>query len=345
MNGSATTATQDTVVVSTANGASTPLTINMMITPKSFYWANHNMQTSAINIGSVATNILRGTKNAANINANCPILTGTTLLPVANLQLNKQLAGIATPGTIAVIRISDKTSGSPERNLTSVYTFSERLLKGGSIGCTSLLLWWNRAFHYDATTGQQHERTGMRRTLHYTPNGQQFNLITSHARKLGCYHWITQLNIADISNRYTIKLVPNATTGFNTATAIIATFDQQPRAVMWTKPSASEPMTAQTTLASARNLTSYENILSPRLFVRNFCSQSAASLTSHRRFVSTAPQAKGTFADESTGLWMGDDVTGGPLKITLKHRKDAAWTIVASFTPEGVKVLPITKTF
>jgi hypothetical protein len=104
-------------------------------------------------------------------------------------------------------------------------------------------------------------------------------------------------------------------------------------------------MTTQTTLASARNLTFYENILSPRLFVRSFCSQSAASLTSHRRFASTAPQAKGTFADEFTGLWMGDDVTGGPLKITLKHKKDAAWTIVASFTPEGVKVLPITKTF
>ena len=74
----------------------------------------------------------------------------------------------------------------------------------------------------------------MRRTLFYAPNGQQFNVITSYARKLGRYHWSTQLNVSNIFNRYAIRLVPNATTGFNTPTAINATFYQQPRSMLWT---------------------------------------------------------------------------------------------------------------
>ncbi|MEN9632070.1 MAG: hypothetical protein RL077_474 [Verrucomicrobiota bacterium] len=235
VNGTATTAAQATVVAPTATGA-TPLTINLMSTPTSLYWANPDLQSGAINSGSVAANILRGTNNTANINANGPILTGATLLPIANLQLNKQLAGIETPGTIVATRVGDKTSGSPERslNLTSVYTFSESWIKGFSIGGTVSLSWGNRAFYYYATPVNATNALTVRRTLHYTPNGQQFNLITSYARKLGRYHWSTQLNVANIFNRYTIKLVPNATTGFNTATAINATFYQQPRSVMWT---------------------------------------------------------------------------------------------------------------
>ena len=59
-------------------------------------------------------------------------------------------------------------------------------------------------------------------------------MITSYARKLGRYHWSTQLNVSNIFNRYLIRLVPNATTGFNTPTAINATFYQQPRSLIWT---------------------------------------------------------------------------------------------------------------
>ena len=235
VNGTATTATQATVVAPTTAGA-IPLTINLLSTPTSLYWANPDLQSGAINTGSVAANILRGTNNTANINANGPILTGATLLPISNLQLNPQLAGIVTPGTIIATRVGDKTTGSPERslNLTNVYTFSESFLKGFSLGGTVALSWGNRAFYYYATPVNATNALTLRRTLHYTPNGQQFNVITSYARKLGRYHWSTQLNVSNIFNRYAIKLVPNATSGFNTVTAINATFYQQPRAVMWT---------------------------------------------------------------------------------------------------------------
>ena len=235
VKGDATSAVEATVLAPTEPGA-TPLTINMMSTPTSIYWTNPNLTSGAINSGSVTANILKGTKNTDNINANGPILTGATLLPISNLQLNQQLAGIVTPGTIVATRVGDKTAGSPERslNLTSVYTFSETFLKGFSIGGTTSLSWGNRAFYYYATPVTVANALTLRRTMFYAPNGQQFNLITSYAHKLGRYHWSTQLNVSNIFNRYVIRLVPNATTGFNTPTAINATFYQQPRSVMWT---------------------------------------------------------------------------------------------------------------
>lgn len=235
VNGTATTAAGATVVPATAPGA-TPLTINMMSTPTSLYWANPDLQSGKISTGSVAARILRGTSDTANINANGPILTGATLLPITDLQLNKQLAGIETPGTIVATQVGDKTTGSPERsmNLTSVYTFSETFLRGFSLGGTVSLSWGNRAFYYYATPVNATNALTLRRTLHYAPNGQQFNLITSYARKLGRYHWSTQLNVTNVFNHYTIRLVPHATSGFRTATAINATFYQQPRSMTWT---------------------------------------------------------------------------------------------------------------
>ena len=235
VKGDATSVAEATVLAPTEPGA-TPLTINMLSTPTGIYWTNPNLQSGAINGGSLAANILRGTKNTDNINANGPILTGATLLPISKLQLNQQLAGITTPGTIVATRVGDKTAGSPERslNLTSVYTFSETFLKGFSIGGTASLSWGNRAFYYYATPVTVANALTLRRTMFYAPNGQQFNVITSYAHKLGRYHWSTQLNVSNIFNRYAIRLVPNATTGFNTPTAINATFYQQPRSMLWT---------------------------------------------------------------------------------------------------------------
>jgi hypothetical protein len=108
------------------------------------------------------------------------------------------------------------------------------VLKGFSIGGTASLSWGNRSFYYYATPVTAANALTLRRTMFYAPNGQQFNVITSYARKLGRYHWSTQLNVSNIFNRYAIRLVPNATTGFNTPTAINATFYQQPRSMLWT---------------------------------------------------------------------------------------------------------------
>jgi hypothetical protein len=74
----------------------------------------------------------------------------------------------------------------------------------------------------------------LRRTLLYTPPPRQFNAILGYARKFGRYAWSTQVNVANVFNRYKIELQPNATTGYNTPSGINATFYQQPRTYVWT---------------------------------------------------------------------------------------------------------------
>jgi hypothetical protein len=235
VNGAATTAAQATVVAATAAGA-TPLTIDMISTPSSIYFSNPNQISGAIASGSVAANILKGTNDAANLAAHGPILTGAVGLPISNLQLNKQLALVATPGVIVATRVGDKTTGYPEQsfNVTNFYTFSESWLRGFQVGGTLSLGWKNRAYYYYATPVTAANVLTLQRTLLYTPNTNQVNLIVGYGHKFRRFTWGTQLNIANAFNRYEIRLVPNATSGFNTLSAINATWYQQPRVYAWT---------------------------------------------------------------------------------------------------------------
>ncbi len=238
VNGAAANATQATVVAATAPGA-VPLTINLLSTPgaANFYYANPDPTSGRIDRGTVAAQILSGTNNTAALTANGPILTGATDLPISQLQLNKSLAGITTPGAIVATRVGDKTTGYPERsaNLTSNYTFAgENFLKGVSVGGTLALGWKNRAYYYYATPVTAANALTLRRTLHYTPDTRQVNLFLGYARKFGRYEWSTQVNVNNVLNTYDIRLLPNATTGFNVLTAINATWYQQPRSYLWT---------------------------------------------------------------------------------------------------------------
>jgi outer membrane receptor protein involved in Fe transport len=238
VNGSATTAAQATVVASSAPGA-VPLTVRLMSTPgaTNLYFANPDPTSGRIAPGSVVATILNGQNNAAAINANGPILTGNSLLPISQLQLDRTLAGIDTPGTIVATRIGDKTTGYPERsiNLTSHYSFDrEGWLKGFSVGGTIALSWKNRGYYYYATPLTPANALTLRRTLYYAPDGQQFNAILAYSRRLGRYQWSSQLNVNNVLNRYEIRIIPNATTGFNTASNLNATWYQQPRSYQWT---------------------------------------------------------------------------------------------------------------
>jgi outer membrane receptor protein involved in Fe transport len=238
VNGNATTAAQATVVPSTAAGA-VPLTINLLSTPAAgnLYYANPNPTSGRIAPGSVVAQILSGTNNTANINANGPILTGATDLPISELQLNTTLAGVVTPGTIVATRVGDKTTGYPEysANLTSNYSFAgEHWLKGVNLGGSLGLGWNNRAYYYYATPVTAANALTLRRTLHYAPDTLQLNVFAGYSRKLGRYQWSTQVNVSNLINRYDVGLLPNATTGFNNLTAINATWYQQPRSYIWT---------------------------------------------------------------------------------------------------------------
>ncbi len=238
VNGAAANAAQATVVAPTAANA-VPLTIALLSTPgaTNLYFANPDLTSGRINPGSVAAQILTGTNNAAAINANGPILTGNSLLPISQLQLNRTLAGIVTPGTIVATRVGDKTTGYPERSatFTNNYTFGgDSWLKGLSVGGTVSLGWRNRAFYYYPTLLTAANALTLRRTLLYTPDIRQFNALLGYSRKFGRYTWSTQLNVTNVFNRYEIRLVPNATTGYNNLNAINATFYQQPRSYTWT---------------------------------------------------------------------------------------------------------------
>jgi outer membrane receptor protein involved in Fe transport len=238
VNGAATTVAQATVVPAGTTGA-VPLTINLMSTPgaSNLYFANPDLISGQINKGSVVAQILSGTNNSTAINANGPILTGVSQLPISQLQLNRSLAGINPPGTIVATRIGDKTTGYPEYNvnLTSNYTFDrETWLKGLSLGGTLSLGWKNRAYYYFPAPLTAANALTAGRTLLYAPDSRQFNLIVSYARKFGRYEWSTQLNVANVFNRYEIRVLPDATAGYNTPTALNATWYQQPRAFVWT---------------------------------------------------------------------------------------------------------------
>ncbi len=238
VNGNATSAAQATVVASSATGA-VPLTINLMSTPgaTNLYFANPDLTSGAIRTGTIVANILSGLNDTANINARGPILTGKVNLPIDQLQLNKTLAGIVTPGTIVATRIGDKTTGYPEwsTNLTANYSFpNESRLKGLSIGGTGVLAWHNRGYYYFATPLSSANALTQKRTLFFTPDTRQLNLVVSYSRKFGRIEWSTQLNVTNVFDRYTIKVIPNATTGFNTLNNINATWYQQPRSYVWT---------------------------------------------------------------------------------------------------------------
>jgi outer membrane receptor protein involved in Fe transport len=225
-----------TAVAATAAGA-TPLTITAMSTPGNFYYANPDPISGRINSGAVVANILKGTGDAANINAHGQIITGATMLPISQLQLNKALAGINPPGTIVATRVGDKTTNYPEysANMTSVYKFDgENFLRGFEIGGTVSMSWKNRAYYYYATPVTAANALTLRRTLLYAPDQKQFNLITGYSHKWGRYLWRTSLNVNNLFNHYEIKVLPNATTGFNTITSLNATWYGQPRAFLWT---------------------------------------------------------------------------------------------------------------
>ena len=94
--------------------------------------------------------------------------------------------------------------------------------------------WKNRGYYYYATPVTAANALTLRRTLYYEPDQQQFNLITGYRRKIGRYFWSSNVNVNNLFNHYTIRVLPNATTGFNTLTALNATWYQQPRSYQWT---------------------------------------------------------------------------------------------------------------
>jgi hypothetical protein len=240
VNGNAASVAQATVVAPNAPGA-IPLTIDLMSTPgaSNLYFADPDQTNGHIDTGSVVAGIIRGTNNAAAaaIQANGPILTGAINLPISELQLNRTLAGIGTPGVILATRIGDKTTGYPEysANFTTNYAFtSDNWLKGFSVGGSVNLAWKYRSYYYYASPLNAGNALTLERTLFYRPDMQQVNLTVSYRRKIGRYEWLSQLNVNNVFDKYYEVAMPNGTTGFRTTSNINVTWFQQPRSFIWT---------------------------------------------------------------------------------------------------------------
>jgi outer membrane receptor protein involved in Fe transport len=225
------TATKATGATSGAAGA-VPLTVTMMNTSGSAYYANPAAVTAAINSSSGAATILRGTDAtiAAQELVHGTILTGKTGLPISDLQI-APLASSPPPGQIVLAEPGDSTSQTPRLafNYTSTYTFDGGPLKGLTLGGT-VSDYWKYADYYYYPSGVSQPNAS--RILFYQPSDFMFSAILGYAHKLGRYTVSTRLNITNMFNTYHVFVLPNAVTGYVTGPDQV-TFDQQPREYVW----------------------------------------------------------------------------------------------------------------
>ncbi len=213
---------QTQVLTATSAGA-VPLTIALMNTATSRYYANPVAVSGAITSNAAVATILKTIDPAHG-----PILTGLTGLPISALQIAPN--PLATPpGNIIVTKRGDVVTGVPKysANFTNVYTFREGLLKGFRMGGTVVASWKSSLYYYyPAGVAQPNNRA-----LWYRPNLQTVSGILGYERRLGRYTFSTQLNIQNMFNDYNVVLLPNYVNGW--AGPNNATFDAQPRMYVW----------------------------------------------------------------------------------------------------------------
>ena len=211
------------VATATTTGA-LPLTIVMMNTSSSPYYANPTNPTGAINSTSAVATVLKTVDPVHGA-----ILTGVTGLPISAIQI---MPPFTLPGTINAFTSGDKTVGYPQlsANLTSVYTFSHRALKGLDVGGTVSGSWKALQYYYYPNG----YTPGALRLPFYAPTAGRADLILGYAHKFGRYVWRSQLNVNNLFNHYDVVLKPNQTTGFGTASSITAAFYGEPRMFQWT---------------------------------------------------------------------------------------------------------------
>ena len=215
-------------VASTAPGA-VPLTVTLLSTPGSQYFANPAVVTGAINKTSNGGLVLLSAADPTH----GPILTGKTGLPITAYQLNTALTGVAPFGTIYATLPGSQTAGQPAYAFafTSIYTLPEGWAKGFEFGGTASAQWRFMALNYNPSATQVDPANNMQ---FFLPTQWRFDLITGYTHKLGRFTWTTRLNVNNVFNQYKVLLYPTTTTGFTTATSVTSNLNQAPRYYTWT---------------------------------------------------------------------------------------------------------------
>lgn len=217
------------LTVSSTTAGAVPLTVNLLSTPGSQYYASPQPVSGAILKTSNGGLVLLSAPDPTHGS----ILTGATGLPISAYQLNTALSGVTPPGTINAAEPGGQTTGYPEYsfNLTNMYEFSHGPLKGFKAGGTVSANWkYLITYYYSSLANVAPSAL----TQYYYPTSFHFDLITGYTRKFGRITWSTQLNVNNLFNHYHVVLFPNISSGFTTITNLSANFDAQPRAYTWT---------------------------------------------------------------------------------------------------------------
>jgi len=223
-----TTYSASTPTVAAGTAGAVPLTIAMMNTPTSPYWANPVPVSGAITSSSNVATVLKTVDPVHGA-----ILTGHAGLPISSIQIDPTTSGSLPPsGNIIAAAKGDVTAGyyHYSTNVTQNYTFSNGFLKGFRLGGSILLGWQDRRYYYypNGVT------VGAKRILFSQPDLFRIDAMFGYERKLRKTTFATQVNVGNLLNRYHLYITPNSTTGFSTLTGVNATFDQQPRSITWT---------------------------------------------------------------------------------------------------------------
>ena len=208
------------VVTSPTSGAA-PLTLAMMNSSTSPYYANPTSPSGAISSTSAVATVLK-TVDAVHGS----ILTGAIGLPITSLQITPSFT---VPGVIQAFAAGQKTAGYPQYSMafTNIYTFSTGFLKGFNIGGTVSGQYKRLINYYLPVSGSTNWQT------FYAPNRTQVDLIAGYSRKFKKITWKSQVNIANLFNHYSIVIQPSVTNGYTAANNLSAAFYGQPRLMQW----------------------------------------------------------------------------------------------------------------
>jgi len=209
-------------VTSTTAGA-VPLTVSMMNSPSSVYYANPINPSGAISPSSAVFTVL---KTVDPVHGS--ITTGVNGLPISSIQITPSFT---VPGVINVTQAGDKTVGFPQlsANFTNIYTISTGAFKGVELGGT-LAGQWKYAEYYYYPLGVTNS---IQRSLYSLPGGGRFDLIVGYTHKFRRVTFATQLNIFNMTNHYSIIVLPSETNGWATLTSLQARYSQNPRSYTW----------------------------------------------------------------------------------------------------------------
>ena len=202
-----------------------PLTIAMMNTATSPYYANPLPVSSAITNTSSVASVLKVVDPIHG-----PILTGALGLPISALQIAPNASSLP-PGNIVVTQSGDAVSGFPRysMNFIGVYTFADSWLKGVKLGASGTVGWQTSMYYYYPSGVAA---VNSSRIMLYEPTETLLTGIIGYQHKFKRVDFSTQLNINNLFNHYHVLLLPSYVNGW--AGPDNATFDQQPRSFVWT---------------------------------------------------------------------------------------------------------------